>query len=231
MFSRANGSDSAEMKAWKENEVRNELTVVSRSRGSRARALALNPVWTFNIADLDRAARSFKLSCCRTVILDSTASGAPRLCLESCYLWYALDTNLITPPICASGTQQSFHSIPVIMSCTGVRPSFRRLLKEAAKTQTVPSFLVPAFSTPQQRHFTTAQPRRSRVGNAPIAVPSEVSLRFFDLPKTNARSRKLDTPTTAPGGQRSLGRADSSHTAVCLHQARRRRHQDRAFRW
>ncbi len=84
-----------------------------------------------------------------------------------------------------------------VMSCTGVGPSFRRLLRDAAKTQTVPSFLVPAIATPSQRHFTSGQPRSSRVGNAPIAIPSEVALRFFDLPKTNARSRKLDTPTTA----------------------------------
>ena len=83
------------------------------------------------------------------------------------------------------------------MSCTGLRPSFQRLLRDASKTQAVPGFLVPAISLSQQRQFSTSQSRTSRVGNDPITIPPEVSLRFFDLPKTNARSRKVDTPATA----------------------------------
>jgi large subunit ribosomal protein L6 len=83
------------------------------------------------------------------------------------------------------------------MACTGLRPSFRRLLKETARINEIPLFLIPSISLPQSRTFATTRPQHSRVGTAPIAIPSEVNLRFFDLPKTNARSRKLDTPTTA----------------------------------
>ncbi|EXJ95162.1 hypothetical protein A1O1_00281 [Capronia coronata CBS 617.96] len=85
------------------------------------------------------------------------------------------------------------------MACTGLQPSLRQLVRDAGRTREVPSFLVPAFSQRVAcRHNSTAvQAPQSRIGRTPVTIPPEVSLRFYDLPKFNARSRNPDTATSA----------------------------------
>ncbi len=92
------------------------------------------------------------------------------------------------------------------MVCPGLQSSLRLLVRDAARARTreIPSFLVPAFAQRQtttvRRNSTLASESsapQSRIGRAPINVPPEVSLKFYDLPKTNARSRNPDAPTAA----------------------------------
>lgn len=86
------------------------------------------------------------------------------------------------------------------MACTGVQSSLRRLVRDASRSRQIPSFLVPALSYQSQVRCNSTLAEavpQSRIGRSPINVPSEVNLRFYDLPKSNARSRKPDTPTTA----------------------------------
>ncbi|ETN39319.1 uncharacterized protein HMPREF1541_05542 [Cyphellophora europaea CBS 101466] len=88
------------------------------------------------------------------------------------------------------------------MACTGLRPSFRRLLRQAAQTREISSFLVPALS---QRSFSTSISRSSRIGKEPITIPPEVSLQFIELPRSNARTRKIDAATSVVAIKGPLG--------------------------
>ncbi|KIV80554.1 hypothetical protein PV11_08047 [Exophiala sideris] len=85
------------------------------------------------------------------------------------------------------------------MACTSLHNSLRQLVRDAGRSREIPSFLVPAFSQRwHARHNATlveAAPQ-SRIGRSPITIPPEVSLRFYDLPKTNSRSRNPDTAST-----------------------------------
>ncbi|OAG34572.1 hypothetical protein AYO21_11266 [Fonsecaea monophora] len=107
------------------------------------------------------------------------------------------------------------------MACTSLQSSFRRLVREASRSgpREIPSFLVPALSISRPlraRHASTlVEPQtqipshQSRIGRAPITVPPEVSLRFYELPKGNVRSRHPDTPNmalevTGPLGQMTV---------------------------
>ncbi|RMD43994.1 hypothetical protein DV735_g1126, partial [Chaetothyriales sp. CBS 134920] len=84
------------------------------------------------------------------------------------------------------------------MACSGLRPTFRALLREAAKTNEVPGFLLPAYSPCNARRpFSSSRSQLSRIGRAAISIPPEVDLRFLELPKTGARSRRADTAATA----------------------------------
>ena len=112
-------------------------------------------------------------------------------------------------------------SVPKMSSPTLHTPTLRRLLHKTttrlsptsspSTPRAIPTFLVPAFThhhhispskkarnastlaAPQAQGETQVRPRQSRIGRTPINVPPEVSLRFVDLPKGNARSRHPDT--------------------------------------
>jgi hypothetical protein len=105
------------------------------------------------------------------------------------------------------------------MSCLTLHAQtpLRRLLREAnvkaSSSHILPAFLVPSVyaSSSNPSHirrrpestFAAApaeKPDRipkSRIGRAPITIPSEVSLRFYDLPKSTVRSRHPDTASVA----------------------------------
>lgn len=84
------------------------------------------------------------------------------------------------------------------MACTGFRHPLRCLLREAQTTQQVPGFLIPSLASPSTRKtFSTSSTKSSRVGMAPISIPADVSVRFFDLPRSKVKSRHPDTPTSA----------------------------------
>lgn len=75
-----------------------------------------------------------------------------------------------------------------------------QLLRETGRVQSLPTFLAPAFArskTPQS--FSTSAARQSRIGGAPLAIPSEVSLNFVDIPRSTSlrKSRTADVPVTA----------------------------------
>jgi len=86
----------------------------------------------------------------------------------------------------------------------------QKLATENYSSRQIPSFLIPSLVNGQsQRSFSTSRASQSRIGGAAINVPPEVSLRFYDLPKSNVRSRKTDVPTSAvevvgPLGQMTL---------------------------
>ena len=80
------------------------------------------------------------------------------------------------------------------MACTGLQPSFRQLLRQAAQTREVAGFLVPALS---RRQFSTSITRSSRIGKEPVSIPPEVSLQFIELPRSNARTRNVDAATSS----------------------------------
>ncbi|KIW24761.1 uncharacterized protein PV07_10454 [Cladophialophora immunda] len=104
------------------------------------------------------------------------------------------------------------------MACTNLQSSLRRLVREASRSgpREIPSFLVPALSRPfsaRQASTLAAETQtpshQSRIGRAPITIPPEVSLRFYELPKGNVRSRHPDTPNmalevTGPLGQMTV---------------------------
>ncbi|KAF7511057.1 hypothetical protein GJ744_005288 [Endocarpon pusillum] len=96
------------------------------------------------------------------------------------------------------------------MSCPAVHRSLRRLVREPQTASLVPVFLLPCLAKPYQaRSFSCSAASYSRVGGAAISIPPEVSLRFFDLPKSNVRSRAKDVPVSAvevagPLGQMTL---------------------------
>ncbi|PGH35604.1 hypothetical protein GX50_01585 [[Emmonsia] crescens] len=80
------------------------------------------------------------------------------------------------------------------------RSCYRQLLKEPMRTNFLPAFLLPAFSLPHHRQpFSTSNPTQSRIGSAPLSIPSEVSLKFIELPKVKNTTARLgkDTPNTA----------------------------------
>jgi len=84
------------------------------------------------------------------------------------------------------------------MPCTSVRQPLQRLFSEHSSSRPIPSFLVPSLVCRSNRKaFSTSRVSQSRIGGAAISVPPEVSLRFYDLPKSNIRSRKTDVPTSA----------------------------------
>jgi hypothetical protein len=84
------------------------------------------------------------------------------------------------------------------MPCISVRQPLQRLFSEHSSSRPIPSFLVPSLVCRSSRKaFSTSRVSQSRIGGAAISVPPEVSLRFYDLPKSNVRSRKTDVPTLA----------------------------------
>lgn len=86
------------------------------------------------------------------------------------------------------------------MACTSLHSPLRQLVRDAGRAREVPSFLLPAASQRwlvRHNATLTASARQSRIGRTPINVPPEVTLRFYDLPRGNTRSRKPDTPATA----------------------------------
>ncbi|EXJ89262.1 hypothetical protein A1O3_02328 [Capronia epimyces CBS 606.96] len=93
------------------------------------------------------------------------------------------------------------------MACPGLQSPLRQLVRNAGRSREVPSFLVPAlsYSWTSRHNSTLAHVPQSRIGRTPINVPPEVSLRFYELPKLNARSRNPDTPTTAVEVKGPLG--------------------------
>lgn len=96
---------------------------------------------------------------------------------------------------CASSRED-----PATMACTGFRYPLRCLLREAQSMREVPSFLAPAVTqSVARRSFSTSQTRSSRIGMAPVSVPADVNLRFHGLPKSQARSRNVDAPTSVMG--------------------------------
>ena len=90
------------------------------------------------------------------------------------------------------------RSLFAAMPCTSARQPLQRLLSESSSVRQIASFLAPSITCkPNQKGFSTTQKSLSRIGGAAISVPPEVSLRFYDLPKSNVRSRKADVPTSA----------------------------------
>ena len=88
-------------------------------------------------------------------------------------------------------------SLDPTMACQTLRRPLKSLSRGAQNPSMIPDFLLPAFAHPRQRNFSTSPKSSSRVGKAPVSIPPEVSLRFFDLPKVNTRSRNVNTPRTA----------------------------------
>ncbi|KAI4269881.1 MAG: hypothetical protein LQ337_007024 [Flavoplaca oasis] len=61
----------------------------------------------------------------------------------------------------------------------------------------LPDFLVPSLHNPPfstRRAFTSSAPRSSRVGAAPIALPSDVNLRLLDPPKRRGAVTRIEPP-------------------------------------
>lgn len=86
------------------------------------------------------------------------------------------------------------------MACTSLHSPLRQLVRDAGRSRELPSFLVPAASQRwliRQNSTVAAPAPQSRIGRTPINIPPEVSLRFYDLPRGNSRSRNPDTATTA----------------------------------
>lgn len=82
------------------------------------------------------------------------------------------------------------------MTCAGLRPAYRALLRDASRATNVPSFLLPAFSQiPSTRQFSISSSQQSRVGTAAISIPDEVTVQFSDLPNAQINSRRVDEPT------------------------------------
>ncbi len=110
------------------------------------------------------------------------------------------------------------------MPCTAARHPLQKLVTESCSFRQIPSFLVPSLANARcQRSFSTTRTSQSRVGGATISVPPEVSLRFYDLPKSNVRSRKTDLPTSAVDVVGPLGRcrgnACTATSWLMLHRA------------
>ncbi|EEH17386.2 hypothetical protein PABG_07382 [Paracoccidioides brasiliensis Pb03] len=81
------------------------------------------------------------------------------------------------------------------------RSCYRQLLKESMRTNYLPAFILPAFSLPHNnsKQFSTSTAAQSRIGAAPLSIPSEVSLNFIELPvaKNSTVRPGKDIPTTA----------------------------------
>ncbi|CEL05081.1 Putative Ribosomal protein [Aspergillus calidoustus] len=83
---------------------------------------------------------------------------------------------------------------------------FRQLARQSL-TRRTPVFLAPESSRFQQTQYFSSTPRtQSRIGGAPISIPSEVSLKFIELPQLNVRGQGKDQPkveieVTGPLGQ------------------------------
>lgn len=91
------------------------------------------------------------------------------------------------------------HSGFYTMSCTTMSTrGLGQLVRGAARRNSLPAFLVPALALPhkQSHQFSTSSPNRSRIGGAPVSIPSEVSLKFTDIPPTSVRSRDTEIPKT-----------------------------------
>ncbi|PGH07793.1 hypothetical protein AJ79_06181 [Helicocarpus griseus UAMH5409] len=85
------------------------------------------------------------------------------------------------------------------MNWAASRSCFKQLLRDPLRTNSLPAFLLPAFSLPNRHSFSTSTPAQSRVGSSPLSIPSEVSLKFIDLPvaKNVTVRQGKDIPTTA----------------------------------
>ncbi|KAL4885660.1 ribosomal protein L6, alpha-beta domain-containing protein [Aspergillus karnatakaensis] len=81
-----------------------------------------------------------------------------------------------------------------------------RQLARGSLTKRLP---IPPLRAQQTQLFSTTPRAQSRVGGAAISVPPEVSLKFIDLPQTEARGQAKDQPKVAieiagPLGQLTL---------------------------
>lgn len=94
------------------------------------------------------------------------------------------------------------------MACSGFRHPLRTLVRESATFRDVPTFLAPGVCHAASRQFSTSQNFNSRIGKEPISIPAEVTLRFYDLPRSNVRSRKADMPSSAVEVTGPLGMRD-----------------------
>ena len=84
------------------------------------------------------------------------------------------------------------------MACTGFRHPLRCLLREAQSKQEAQAYLVPACTQAiSKRTFSSSSHTQSRIGMTPISIPSDVDVRFFDLPKASALNRNVDAPAKA----------------------------------
>ncbi|PWY76944.1 60S ribosomal protein L6 [Aspergillus heteromorphus CBS 117.55] len=84
------------------------------------------------------------------------------------------------------------------MSCSLTQSCFRQLARSPLRQGSLPVFLAPAFSHPfRTQPFSTTSPAQSRIGGAAISVPSEVSLKFIDLPQPRVKRQGVDTPKVA----------------------------------
>lgn len=90
--------------------------------------------------------------------------------------------------------------LSAMMTWTVSRQCYSQLLRESARVNSVPAFLIPAFSLPQRpQTFSTSATRQSRIGAAPLSIPPEVSLNFINLPKSKTvpRANAADIPILA----------------------------------
>ncbi|KAL3465941.1 ribosomal protein L6, alpha-beta domain-containing protein [Aspergillus heterothallicus] len=73
-----------------------------------------------------------------------------------------------------------------------------RQLSRRSLTQGTPGFLGAELIRFQQTQCFSSTPRsQSRIGGAAISIPSEVSLKFIDIPQTSSRSQSKDQPKVA----------------------------------
>jgi len=71
--------------------------------------------------------------------------------------------------------------------------AFKRAIKSRVVELSLPTFLVPAFAPrcPRTSYFSTTSTRRSRIGSAPISIPSEVKFRFIQPPAVKTVSNSV----------------------------------------
>ncbi|KAL5336664.1 ribosomal protein L6, alpha-beta domain-containing protein [Aspergillus crustosus] len=84
-----------------------------------------------------------------------------------------------------------------------------RQLARGSLTKKASNFSSPLLRSQQTQPFSSTPRAQSRVGGAAISIPPEVSLKFIDLPQTEARGKANDQPKIAveisgPLGQLSL---------------------------
>ncbi|PGH17405.1 hypothetical protein AJ80_04861 [Polytolypa hystricis UAMH7299] len=89
------------------------------------------------------------------------------------------------------------------MSFAASRTCYRQFLREYTRANSLPSFLLPAFSPLPRQTFSTSSPLQSRIGGSELSIPTEVSLKFLDLPQTQGRSQ--NNPITAIEATGPLG--------------------------
>ena len=97
------------------------------------------------------------------------------------------------------GSEYWTEKTEVKMACEcAARQRLALLVRQSSLHREVPGFLVPCvIRQSQHRPFSSTPKSQSRIGRSEISIPPDVSLRFFDLPNLNTRTRKIDTPKSA----------------------------------